>query len=162
MRQSKRVNCSRFVQIQTRWPTACVRTSCEHARNVQTSVQTKNLEKHVVRTSCEWCEHFIQIALLAEISPKNSSNLPKNLHIQICDRKSHGLAQKPKLLIFWPKTTWVCPEICVLDFLTDSCPIFPKPAHFKFSPKIARVFPESCFFFTLTKLARLYPTTCAS
>ena len=47
VRQSKRVIFSRSLcrfrsnLAQTRWPAACVRTSCEHARNVRKSVRTR-------------------------------------------------------------------------------------------------------------------------
>ena len=65
-----------------RGPKQVVRKSCENARNVRR------------KPSCERCEHFIQIPLFVEISPRKSPILPQNLHIQISDRKSHGLAQK--------------------------------------------------------------------
>ena len=127
--------CADFDRIwhKQRWPTACERRSCEHARNVRTKnlekasrakivrkrakrakIRTKkNLEKasraKIVRNvrksvrkkpSCERCEHFIQIPLFVEISPRKSPILPQNLHIQISDRKSHGLAQKNLNILF--------------------------------------------------------------
>ena len=114
VRQSKRVNFSRFVQISIESGTNMLAYGL-HANIVRTSVRTKNLEKtsrantretcehpceqkslkkQVVRTSCERREHLIQIPLLAEISPKKSPILPKNLHIHIADRKLHSFAQK--------------------------------------------------------------------
>ena len=121
-------------------------------------------KKQVVRTSCERCEHFIQIPLLAEISPKKIPNF----------------AQKSAYSNFWPKIAWVCsknlnilfsdrkpPEFALKSAYWIFWPIlarfFQKPAHFKFlSWKSLEFSQKTALFWLWQKLARLYPATCAS
>ena len=159
---------------QTRWPTACVRTSCEHpcehpceqktlkkqvvrkscenVRNVRNPCEQTAWKKQVVRKSCERCEFHQNILNFAPKSaysnfwPKIAWICSKNLNILFSDRKPPEFALKSAYWIFWP---------ILARF-------FQKPAHFKFLTENRLSFPRIALFWLWQKLARLYPAKCAS
>ena len=180
VRQSKRKNFTRSVQIsiesgtntlayglranivRPRAKRANMRANKKPWKNK--SCENRAWKKRVVRTSCERCEHFIQIPLLAKISPKKITNF----------------AQKSAYSNFWPEIAWVCsknlnilfsdgkpPEFALKSAYWIFWPIlarfFQKPAHFKFLTEISLEFSQKAALFWLwQKLAWLYPATCAS
>ena len=128
LRQSKRVNFSRFVQIsfesgrntlayglranivRTRAKRANIRANnnpcksrlCEHRANTREKCEhlceQKTLKKQVVRTSCETCEHLIQTPLLAEISPKTPQVCPKICRFKFLTENRTGLLKNLNIL----------------------------------------------------------------
>ena len=167
---------------QTRWPTACVRRSCEHARNVRTkniektgscknraktretcenSCPKKTLKKQAVRKSCENARNVRKSVRKTTIVRTVRTFHPNSTLGRILTKKIPNFAPKSAYSNFWPKIARVCAKNLNILFSDQKSPEFAlKSAYWIFWPILARFSRNLHILSFSPKIAWVFPENC--
>ena len=97
--------------------------SCENRAKTRETCENPCEKKTIVRTVRKFHPN-------STLDKKIPNFAPKSAYSNFWPKIARACAKKPKHFNFWPKTTRVCLEICTLDFMTDSRPLFPETCTF--------------------------------